>query len=183
MPEPECGFARDHPQPAQAGERRDDVRRDCIAQAGEVLRQTGPAERQNRNRRPFATCVRRNSSFGLGCGPRSNDFCRSDPDRRDKAMPNTTNSSDEVLPVPVIPECLADGLQHSRDSGVRNETSGPDRRDHFVLTDDPLVVLGQKAQQPEGLRFKLDQALTQFRSSTRSVSSSNGVKLQFHVRP
>ena len=96
-------------------------------------------------------------------------------------MANAADGTDEDLPVPVIPERLANSLQRGRDGGVRNETPGPDRRDHFFFADDPLVVLDQEAQQPEDLGFKLDQPRRRSKLGTIRVQFK-WVELKLHAR-
>ena len=156
----ERGIARDHEEPAQLGQRGDDVFADAV---GKILLRRIAAhvvERQHGNGRPLGK-RRGRGARARGFRPtaaarspaltgRSPTGCCTSPTKR---KPLARDGADQLLALAAVADRLARGIDAAGQGRIRHDPAAPDRRDEIVLRDDAIAVLHKVDQQIEHLRL------------------------------
>ncbi len=153
--------ARDHEEPAQLGERRDDVLADAV---GEILLLRLPAHVDERKHGEGRTVGQRQWLSRRCAGLLRRDVGRS----RVRSLRLRVHSPDETqalardganqpLLVPAVADRLACGIDAAGQRRIRYDAAAPDGGYQVVLADDPVAVLHQIDQEVEHLRLDRDR--------------------------
>ena len=150
--------ARDHEEPAQLGQRRDDVLADAV---GEILLlriaahvgegkhgDGGPVGQRQRRARLLVDVVRRRAGRRRRLGA---VLLRAH--RADEAKALARDGADQPLVFAAVADRLARGIDAAAQGRIRNDPAAPDRRDEIIFADDAVAVLDQIDQQVEHLRL------------------------------
>ena len=153
----ERGVARDHEEPAQLGQRGDDVLADAVgeilllriaAHVGEGQHGDGGPVGQRQGR---ARCSRLRPAGRRQVPARRRSTLRAHV--ADEAQALARDGADQLLVLAAVADRLARGVDAAGQGRIRHDAAAPDRRDEIVLADDAVAVLHQVDQQVEDLRL------------------------------
>ena len=164
------GVARDHQEPAQLGQRGDDVLADAV---GEILllriaahvdegqhgdgRPVG--QRQGRARLVLAVIRRRIGGAGRR-HVRWPDAVRLGAHGADETQALAWDGADQALAFAAVADRVACRVDAAGQRRVRHDAAAPDRGDEVVLADHAVAVVQQVNQQVEYLRLNRDASGT-----------------------
>jgi hypothetical protein len=145
--------ARDHEEPAQLGQCRDDVFADPVGKILLFRIAAHIGEGKHRNRGPVRQRQGRPRRF-LGFSGRR--IAGMHVDVADEAKAPARDGSDHLLVSAAVADGLSGGVDAASQRGFRHDPAAPDRSDQIVLADDAVPILRQVSQQIEHLRLDMD---------------------------
>jgi len=153
----EGGVAGDHEEPAQLGQRRDQILDDAVGEilllgiVAHVVERQHCDHRAVRGRRGAAQLRQR---IGRRRHHRRKRGTFSRPiQRADEAQSLARNGADQLLVAPGVPDRLARRVDAAGQRGIRHRTATPDRCDHVILGDNAVATDDEIYEEVEHLRL------------------------------